>query len=158
MLQALLAISITLHTLATVVLVGHHALLALIYLPALTAHGFDPSVGTHLSEISRRSRSWLYGSFLVFVLTGIHLMLVSSNYLGIGNFSNAWSLLMLLKHLVVLAMIVMGWWFNSIWRVGPMMISNAGAARALARLRWYAKAMTVAGVVVVFLTGVSQIQ
>jgi uncharacterized membrane protein len=63
--QILIAISVWLHALATVVFVGHYLLLSGIYLPILEKNG-----GTILSEISKRSRSWLYASLGIFLITG----------------------------------------------------------------------------------------
>jgi hypothetical protein len=38
-------------------------------------------------------------------------------------------------------MIAMGFWFNAILRVGPLMSSNTGVAQAISRFRWYSNAM-----------------
>lgn len=148
----LIALSYWLHALATVVFVGNFVLLAAIYLPALAD---NPAV---LSAISKRSRWWLYASMLIFTITGVYLTFVDSSYLGIGNFSNFWGVMMLVKHLLIVGMIAMGFWFNAIMRVGPLMSSNTGAAQALARFRWYVNAMTVCGVLVLLLTALAQVE
>ncbi len=153
--QLLLATSTTLHALAMIVFIGHYLLMSLIYLPALSA---TDNSGKVLGEMSARSRRWLYLSILVFAVTGIHLMLVDSNYLGIGNFSNPWALLMLIKHLVVVVMIALGFWFNMLQRVGPAMRSNSGAAQGVAKFRQYSNLMAICGVIVLVLTAFSQIQ
>ena len=146
----LIALSYWLHELATVIFIGHFVLLAAIYLPALLDNP------TALSEISKRSRWWLYASMLLFTITGVHLTFVDPNYLGIGNFSNFWGVMMLVKHLLIVGMIGLGFWFNAIMRVGPLMSSNTGATQALARFRWYINAMSVCGVLVLFLTALAQ--
>ena len=146
----LIALSYWLHELATVIFIGHFVLLAAIYLPALLD---NPAA---LSEISKRSRWWLYASMLLFTITGVHLTFVDPNYLGIGNFSNFWGVMMLVKHLLILGMIAMGFWFNAIMRVGPLISSKTGATQALARFRWYINAMSVCGVLVLFLTALAQ--
>jgi uncharacterized membrane protein len=153
--QLLIATSTTLHALAMIVFIGHYLLLSLIYLPALSSLDIGPRA---LGEMSRRSRKWLYGSILVFFVTGVHLMLVDPNYLGIGNFSNPWAMLMLVKHIVVLVMIGLGLWFNALQRVGPAMRSNSGAAQGVAAFRRYSNSMTVCGVLVLALTALSQVQ
>jgi uncharacterized membrane protein len=158
MLQTLTALSFWLHTLGTVLLIGHYLLLSLIYLPIFVRNQADPLSGTILSEISKRSRSWLYGSMLIFAVTGIYLTFVDPNYLGIGNFSNSWTILMLVKHILILAMIGMGFWFNAILRVGPLMSSNTGATQALARFRQYSNLMAITGILVLLLTAISQSQ
>jgi uncharacterized membrane protein len=149
----LAALSIWLHALATVVLIGHYLLLSLIYLPSMTTEH-----GTILGEISKRSRNWLYTSLLTFIITGIHLTLADPNYLGIGNFRNFWGIMMLVKHLLILVMIAMGFWFNAILRVGPLMSSNSGVTLAIARFRTYANLMAISGLLVLLLTALAQAQ
>ena len=148
----LIALSYWLHALATVIFIGHFVLLAMIYLPALAD---NPVL---LSAISKRSRWWMYASLLVFILTGVYLMLVDPSYLGIGKFNNFWSVMMLVKHLLIVGMIGMGFWFNAIMRVGPLMSSNTGAVQALARFRWYVNVMAICGVLVLLLTALAQVE
>jgi uncharacterized membrane protein len=154
----LIAISVWLHSLATVVLIGHFILLALIYLPALTKNGLENNNGMMLSQISKHSRGWMYASLFIFVVTGIYLMVADPNYQGVGNFSNRWSILMLIKHLIIMMMIAMGFWFNAILRVGPQMSSNSGAIMALKNFRFYTSAMAICGTLVLLLTAFSQIE
>lgn len=158
MTQILIALSTWLHSLATIIFIGFYLLLALIYLPVLGNEETLKTTGTVLSGISRRSRAWLYVSMLVFIITGIYLTLVDPNYRGIGNFDNSWTILMLTKHILILGMIGIGFWFNAILRVGPLMSSNTGAVLALARFRWYVNAMAITGIAVLLLTAFSQVQ
>jgi uncharacterized membrane protein len=151
--QILTALSLWLHALATVVLIGHYLLLSVVYLPALENNG-----RTFLSQISRRSRSWMYISLIAFALTGVYLTFDDSNYLGIGNFGNFWGIMMLIKHLLILGMIAMGFWFNAILRVGPMMSSNTGAELATRRFRLYSNMMAISGILVLLLTAVAQVE
>ena len=153
--QLLLATSTTLHALAMIIFIGHYLLMSLVYIPALS--GLD-NAGKALGEMSHSSRKWLYGSLLVFFITGVHLMLVDPNYLGIGNFSNPWALSMLIKHIVILVMIGLGFWFNFLQRVGPAMRSSSGAAQGVAKFRQYSNIMAVCGVLVLALTAFSQVQ
>ena len=149
--QFLISLSYWLHALATVVFIGHFILLASIYIPALSKNG------TALSEISKRSRPWMYASLIVFAITGIYLTFVDPNYMGIGNFGNLWAMMMLVKHILIVAMIGIGFWFNAIMRVGPMMSSN-NPELAVARFRNYVNAMTVCGVLVLLLTAIAQVK
>lgn len=153
MLQLLLALSEWLHALGTVVFIGYFLLLSLIFLPVLAENN-----GTILSEISKRSRPWMYISLLVFIVTGIMLLLANPNYLGVANFSNLWSILMLVKHVLILGMIVIGFWFNAFLRVGPLMSSGRGAAEATSRFRSYVNLMAICGLLVLFLTAFAQVQ
>lgn len=156
--QTLIALSFWLHALGTVILIGHYLLLSLIYLPVFVQNQTDPLSRKMLSEISKRSRSWLYGSLLIFALTGVYLTFVDPNYLGLGNFGNPWAILMLVKHILILGMLGIGFWFNGILRVGPLMSSNTGATQALARFRQYSNLMAMTGILVLLLTAISQVQ
>lgn len=153
----LTVLSTWLHSLATVVLIGHYLLLSVIYLPVMVKDPVSLQNGAALSEISRRSRAWMYAALLIFIVTGVLLMLADPNYLGLGNFGNPWSILMLVKHLLIVFMLALGFWFNAIWRVGPLMSSNSGAALAAARFRSYSRLMAVCGVLVLLLTAFAQI-
>jgi len=151
--QILISLSIWLHSLATVVFIGYFVLLTLIYLPVLEKAGVSI-----LSEISKRSRVWLYVSMGTFLVTGIYLMFVDPNYFGVGQFTNLWSVLMLVKHILILGMLAMGFWFNAIWRVGPQMKTNTGASQAFLRFSQFSILMAISGILVLLLTAISQAQ
>ena len=151
----LVATATALHALATVVFIGYYLLLLLVFLPALATPGTGG--GAALGKASRRSRPWQYVSLLVFILTGVYLMLVDSSYQGIGNFGNPWAILMLVKHVVVLAMIAIGFWANAVKRVGHDLRSYPNDAERLARYRRYVTIMTICGVLVLVLTAFAQV-
>ena len=90
MLQILFSLSI-----ATILLVGHHLLLTLVYLPVLAK---ENSGGIILSTLSKRSRNWMYTSLVIFMVTGIYLMIVDPNYLGVRKFRKPVGIVMLVKY------------------------------------------------------------
>lgn len=151
--QILIALSVWLHAVGTVILIGNYFLLSVIYLPVL-----EKDNRLILSKISQRSRPWMYFSLGIFMVTGIYLMLADPNYLGFGDFGNLWGILMLVKHVLILGMIAMGFWFNAIWRIGPMMSSNNRAELAERRFRLYVNLMAIAGVLVLLLTALAQVE
>ncbi len=104
----LVAFSTWLHTLATTVLVGYYFLLSLVYLPTYESQLKGAALGSLMEAISARMRPYFGGSVLVFIITGTYLMLIDQDYQGIGNFSNPWSVLIVVKHVVVLLMIALG--------------------------------------------------
>ena len=157
MTPTLIALSYWLHSLATVVFIGHFLLLALIYLPAMRQSTLE-AAGPVLSAISKQSRRWMYASLVIFMLTGIYLMFADPNYLGVGDFSNFWSVMMLVKHILIVVMIGAGFWFNAILRVGPMLSSRNSAEQAYGRFRQFVYIMAVSGVLVLLLTALAQIQ
>jgi uncharacterized membrane protein len=151
--QILIALSVWLHAMATVILIGHYLLLSVIYLPVLEKGG-----GMFLSQISKRSRPWMYGALVIFIVTGIYLMFADPNYLGVGDFGNFWSVMMLVKHLLVVGMIGLGFWFNAFLRVGPMMASNNSAELGIRRFRTYSSLMAISGLLVLLLTALAQVE
>jgi uncharacterized membrane protein len=151
MTQFLVSLSTWLHAIATVIFIGHFVLLAGIYIPALSKNG------SALSEISKRSRPWMYASLLVFAVTGTHLMLIDSGYLGFMDFGNFWGVVMLVKHILIVAMIALGFWYNAILRVGPLMSSN-NPDQAIIRFRKYVNVMAVCGVLILLLTALAQME
>jgi len=156
--NSLSTLSYWLHSLATVIFIGHYLLLALIYLPALSKQELVNSAGAVLSEFSKRSRVWLYISLFIFLITGTYLTFVDQNYLGIGKFGNPWAVLMLIKHILILGMIGMGFWYNGLMRVGPLMSSNTGSVQAVSRFQQYSRLMAVSGILILLLTAISQTQ
>lgn len=151
--QILISLSVWLHAIGTIILIGHYFLLSVIYLPVLEQNG-----GAFLSQISKRSRPWMYASLLIFMVTGIYLTFADPNYLGVGDFGNLWGVLMLIKHVLILGMIGMGFVFNGLLRVGPMMSSNNSAHLAIRRFRLYSSLMALSGVLVLLLTALAQTQ
>jgi uncharacterized membrane protein len=154
--QFLIPLSNVLHTLATVIFIGHYLLLSLLYLPVLSK--MEQGGTATLSEISKRSRVWLYIALCLFAMTGIYLTLVDPYYLGLGKFQNPWSVLMLVKHILIVGMIGLGFWFNVIVRVGSLLRSTSNSALGVARLRWYSNAMSICGVLVLILTAIAQVK
>jgi uncharacterized membrane protein len=155
--QILIALSFWLHSLATVTFIGHYVLLAVLYLPAMKDSPVDIT-GPILSRISKQSRNWMYASLLIFMVTGVYLTFVDPNYLGVGDFGNFWSIMMLIKHLLIVAMIGAGFFFNAILRVGPMLSSRNGAEQSYKRFKLFINIMAISGVLVLLLTTLAQIQ
>jgi uncharacterized membrane protein len=153
MTSILIALSVWLHAVGTVILIGHYLLLSVIYLPVLEKGG-----GTFLSQISKHSRPWMYASFVIFMVTGIYLMFADPNYLGVGDFGNFWSVMMLVKHLLIVGMIALGFWYNAFLRAGPMMASSNNAELGIRRFRMYSNLMAISGVLVLLLTALAQVE
>jgi uncharacterized membrane protein len=100
----LVALSTWLHTLATVVFIGHYVFLSLVYLPVFERQVQGKALRELLESVSGRLQPFFGGSLLVFLVTGTHLMLINKDYLGFGDFfGNAWSILIVAKHVLVLA-------------------------------------------------------
>ncbi len=153
------ALILLVHDLATVVLIGHYLLLSVIYLPVIQK-AFSTEDGSSLfTNIIRGGQIWIYKSLLAFLITGVALMLTNENYMGVGQFVNSWSWLMVVKHVIVIGMVTLVFWIKS--------LTNFAAVMRLARASWLPKftlnpAMMVRvqaglGVVVLVLTALARV-
>jgi uncharacterized membrane protein len=157
--QALLVSSLWLHALATVVLLGYYLLLSLVYLPYLSQEFSGVALGAALDGISQRIRPWLGASLLVFLVSGVYLMFGDANYLGFGRFGNSWSVLMLVKHVLVLAMVGLWAWLSAMLRRGMRVAAKAPQPQlaSLGRIRLIVHATSACGVLVLLVTAVAQV-
>lgn len=97
-----LVAAVTLHTAATVVLLGYFAILGRVGLPALREVLTGVQVVAALVGMQRRARTPLTLSIVVFAITGLHLMTLDSRFGGLGTMDgSAWAPLILLKHVLV---------------------------------------------------------
>jgi uncharacterized membrane protein len=149
----LVALSTWLHVLATIVMIGYFIFTSLIYLP-IFEHQMQPdALRDLLEQISARFRPFFGGSLLIFLVTGTYLMLINVNYHGLGNFfSNPWSALIVIKHLLVLAFLALAV-FSERAFLGK--ISDQKPA-ALKQFRWALNINAVLGVVILLLTSIAQ--
>lgn len=116
--QSLLAASLLLHLVATVVWLGGLFLLTLLVWPATRKILAGNPEYYHLSgRVRRRFQplSWL--SMVVLVITGLFQMTASPHYEGMLQFSNSWSRAILLKHVAMAGMVLCGALLQ--WRVAP---------------------------------------
>jgi uncharacterized membrane protein len=94
-------ICLGLHALATVILTGQYILSALVILPVLMRQAAEKDQARMLAAFTAAARPWVFGALTVFLVTGIVMMLGDSMYLGFLNFGNAWSVLMVIKHVLI---------------------------------------------------------
>jgi uncharacterized membrane protein len=156
MTESLLALTNGLHTLAAVVFVGYFVLLSMLFLPILA--GAEAGGRAALGVLSKRSRPVLYVSILVFALTGVYLTFVDPNYHGVGNFNTPWAVLMLVKHILIVAMIVIGFWYNGLLKLGVVLRSSPDNVQAIGQFRVYSNLMAFCGVLILFLTAFGQVK
>ncbi len=158
MFYPLLILSLWLHNLATVVMIGYYLLLSLVYLPYLNQEFSGVMVGMALEKISAHIRPWLGASLLVFIITGLYLMLGNEQYLGFGDFGNAWSVLMLVKHVLVLVMIGLSIFLNLALTKGlaaPAPLHNPHF-EPWGRLQVIIHSLSISGLLVLLLTAMAQ--
>lgn len=95
----------------------------------------------------------LSGSLLILLVTGTYLMLINESYLGLGNFfGNAWSILIVLKHVLVLAFLALAVYSE---RAFLSKISD-DKPEFLNKFRWVLNINTILGLTILLLTSIAQ--
>jgi uncharacterized membrane protein len=149
----LVALSIWLHALATIVFIGYYLFTGLIYLPVFERQMQANALRNLLEQVSVRLRPCFGGSLLIFLVTGTHLTLINDNYLGLGNFfANPWSILIVIKHVLVLAFVALAVFSE---RAFLGQISDQ-KPEALRQFRWAVNINVILGVLILLLTAVAQ--
>jgi uncharacterized membrane protein len=147
-------LSLWLHALATVLMIGFYLLLGLVFLPFLEKQTRGQGLPAALSDLSTRMLPWIGISFLIFIVTGVYLMLGDSHYPGFGQiFANPWTILMVVKHVLVIAMLGLGAWQN-----GTLRLAAAGRANGLGSFKIALAAMNACSIAVLLLTTLAQAQ
>lgn len=150
----LVPVSTSLHVLATIVFVGYYFFSGVIYLPVLERCMNARALRELLEQVSARLRPFFGGSLLVFLITGTHLMLINQSYQGLGNFfANAWSILIVVKHVVVLAFLAIAVFSERVY-LGQISDSKP---EALKRFRWASNINLLLGVAIVLMTSVARV-
>jgi uncharacterized membrane protein len=149
--------AIWLHTVAFVIAWGWYGILSRVVIPGL-ARSFGPAEqASALASMERRALPLVLISVALFFLTGAYLLLVDDSYVGLGNLSNSWAMLMLLKHLVVVILIVVGVAIDALIRMAADPADDADRVSSLRLARWGAEAATGLGALIALLTAAAQL-
>jgi uncharacterized membrane protein len=152
------AAAVWLHSLATVVLLGYYAILALIVVPVLRSVVNGPAIGRVIPAIERRALPLIAGSIGVFLVTGLYLMLTDERFLGFGRFfDSGWSTLIVTKHVVLVGLVGVGVYLDLLVMpaiAGP--VDEPARTAAVGRLARGATAMVLLGAIVLLLTAGAQ--
>ncbi|RLD05366.1 MAG: hypothetical protein DRI56_09800 [Chloroflexota bacterium] len=96
-----------LHDLFTAVWIGGLITLGLTVMPSVKKElGKGPQTKKLMDAIQKRHSVWVYVSLVGLILTGLLQANRSSEFLGLFSFGNAYSVVLTIKHILVLAMIV----------------------------------------------------
>jgi uncharacterized membrane protein len=151
--STLVALSTWLHILATIVMIGYFIFNSLVYLPAFEKQFSMNDLRDVLEKISARFRPYFGVSLLIFLVTGTHLMLINENYSGLGDFfSNPWSVLIIIKHVLVLVFLVLAVISE---RAYLAKISDE-QPDALQKFRWSVNICSILGAGILLLTSFAQ--
>lgn len=150
--------AVWLHSLATVVLLGYYAVMALIVIPVLRATLKESALGRVIPDIERRALPLVLGAVGVFLLTGLYLLLSDHRYLGLGHVvDNTWSVVILVKHIVVVAIVAIGVWIDVVVvRDIAVPADELGRTAAMRRLALGTTAIVALGAIVLLLTAAAQ--
>ncbi len=148
--------AVSIHTLAMILVVGYYGILGRVILPALHRSLDDATRASVLVAIERRAAPLVILAVALFVATGAYLLLVDDQYAGLGNFSSTWAALMLVKHLLVIVMVVLGFLVDFLIR-GLTDTDPAAQARDMALTGLATEGATGLGAVIVVLTAAAQL-
>lgn len=101
-------LSIWLHLLATVVWLGYMFAGGVIIMPALGAEVRGATLGRVVERMRKRFLPWFWASVVVFAITGVRTLLAHPKYGAVVSFGSASSVVILVKHILVLALIGLG--------------------------------------------------
>jgi uncharacterized membrane protein len=112
--ESILVVCTWLHLLVTVIWIGHMINSVILFTPLACKYVKETEYGNFIAEYRRRDQPVALSCIAVFILTGIGLTLLDEYYEGIGNvFANTWSVVLFVKHILVLAMIGIGVYIGS---------------------------------------------
>jgi uncharacterized membrane protein len=96
------------HLVATVVWIGG-IFLSVTAISAAAKQSLEPpAMGRFMNAFMKRFRIMIYVSIAVLVVTGVFMMLYNQSYAGGMDMGNLWVLLVVIKHIFVLALIILG--------------------------------------------------
>jgi hypothetical protein len=118
-------------------------------------------MGHLVVDVHARSRLFVLVSLLIFIVTGVLLMSADPQYTGLGQIDNAWSVVILVKHVVIVGMIGLGAYLQR----GPVRAletalrsgSPARVGELMAKARTPEMWMALLGVIVLPLTAVAEV-
>jgi uncharacterized membrane protein len=153
-----LVLAIWLHTVAFVIAWGYYGILGRMVLPALE-RSLDGRAGTAaLVAIEGRALPLIVLSLVLFTVTGSYLLVVDPKYTGLGDFfSSTWTVLMLVKHVLVVGMVALGVVVDRLIRRAAEAASDEARAAALRRVALSAEAATALGALIALSTAAAQV-
>jgi uncharacterized membrane protein len=146
-----------LHTLAFVIAWGYYGILGRVVLPGLERSLERPAQVAALVAIERRALPLVVLSLVLFTATGTFLLVVDPQYAGLGDFfASTWTTLMLVKHVLVVALVVLGVAVDRLIRRAGEATSDDVRESAIRRAALSAEGATGLGALVVLLTAAAQ--
>ena len=112
--EMLLVTCTWLHLVVTVIWIGHMINSVLLFTPPLARRYVKGTeYGDFIAEYRRRDQPVSLSCIAIFFITGLGLLLLDEHYEGIGSvFANNWSAVLFAKHILVLAMVGLGFYMG----------------------------------------------
>ncbi len=156
-LQTFLSLVNWVHLFATASWMGGMIINILVLLPS-TREALDAAIaGKFLAAVMRRFRRLVYGSIVLLVFSGIAMSGLNKNYLGIGQFNTPWTQIILVKHVLVVALILLAVYSFEVLAPKVARVAAKGPSRELASLQRLQLRMAglgfVLGLIILLLTG-----
>ena len=152
--QALDVLLIWLHQLATVVWIGQLVLASVVYMPLFAEQLKGPALGKMIGGMAKRVTPLFWGSVAIFMITGVPMMIDGMSQAGVGQ---PWTVLILIKHAVVVLMIVLGVRTQrAAAEAGAPAGPPAHVQAAIGRSRLTSTVLMICGIVVLLLTAVAE--
>ena len=103
----LVALLIFIHLLATVMWIGGVVFVMLVLMPVMERHKeLGPAAGRLTVDTTKRFMVLVWGSIILFFLSGVPMTIFNPQFLGLIDISNPWSVTILTKHIVVAVMVI----------------------------------------------------
>ena len=152
--QALRVLLVWLHQLATVVWIGQLVLTNVVYMPLFAEQLKGPAMGKMIGAMAKRVTPLIWGSVAMFMITGVPMTVGRMSQAGIGH---PWSVLILIKHALVVLMIVLGVQTQKAAAGAPAPAGPpADVQAAIGRSRLTGTASMICGIIVLLLTAVAE--
>jgi len=148
--------AIWLHLVATVTLLGYFTVLGLLVLPVLRRRVSSGELVASVAALERRALPLVITSLGVFLATGVYLMGNDTRYGGVGSIGSTWATVLLAKHLVVLAMVGLGLFFDALVVRAAQAPEGIDQTAQVERITRTAQGMTILAAIVLLLSAVAQ--
>ncbi len=96
------------HIMATVLWIGGILVNFFVFVPSAKVTLEPPVMGKFMGVVMKRFKPIVYGCMVFLGITGYILVIQNPNYVGTLVFDNTWSVLSLIKHIVVVVFVIIG--------------------------------------------------
>lgn len=146
-----------LHLIATVIWIGGIIFILFIAIPS-SKQVLGAESGKLMGEISKRFTPLVNYSIILLIITGLVLTGFNKQFSGIGNFGNSWTLVLALKHILVLGMVVVHFYRGLVLAPKIVKTESITEKTSLQKLSMnLVKVNFCTGLLVLFLSGVTSI-